>query len=733
MESGHEGAGNVVNAFKAKILAVDDEVRLLDLHRELLTRAGYEVYTAASGNDALKLVKQISFDVMLLDLRLPDVSGHQVMRFIKSHNIDITVVVISGENSVDAVAKVLRLGAYDYLRKPYMPEELLNTISNALEKCSLEQENKAFQARLQDSDKLHRYIVNSSPDIVYMLDQEGRFTFLNDRIEKLLGYKKAELIGQHYSVVVFPDDLQLARFVFNERRTGPRSSRNVELRLKHKDNQGACYFESNALSIELTAMGVYSRSGGDGKQKFIGTYGSARDITERKKAEEMIHFQAYHDLLTGLPNRVLFKDRLGLAITHVKRNNQMLAVMFLDLDRFKVINDTLGHAMGDRLLQAVSQRLQGCLRAEDTLSRFGGDEFTLLLSHINCRDDVVVIAEKILAELNKSFVLDNNELFVGASIGIALFPEAGSGLDTLIKNADAAMYSVKSRSKNGYQFYSKEMDKYCHSRLMMERDLRRALEQNQFRVYFQPQVNVSRDEVVGVEALIRWEHPTKGLIYPNDFIPLAEETGLIVDIGRWVLDAACGEIKKLNASTNRKIRLSVNFSPLQVEQPDFVNMVIDILHRHQLPGESLEMEITENIIMKDMEKVVNKLRDLSRYGIKIAIDDFGTGYSSLSYLQQFPIHTIKIDRSFVNEMNTGSEGRCIVNAIIYMAKGLGLNLIAEGVETKPQLDYLKQLGCTEVQGFIFGKAEPLDHIVSVLSQDLQVRAVANCEASAGPA
>ncbi|MCW9010126.1 EAL domain-containing protein, partial [Marinobacter sp.] len=446
-------------------------------------------------------------------------------------------------------------------------------------------------------------------------------------------------------------------------------------------------------------------------------YGIARDVTERKEAEAFINFQAYHDLLTRLPNRALFKDRLELAITHARRSQQKLAVMFLDLDRFKVVNDTLGHAMGDRLLQAVTHRLEKCLRRGDTLSRFGGDEFTLLLPSIHGNDDARNIARKLINALKAPFQLGDHEVFVGVSIGISVFPEAGETMDLLIQNADIAMYHVKARGKDGYRFYSDSMSINTANRLSLERDLRLALERNELRVFYQPQVCSRSNRVVGLEALVRWQHPERGLLYPGDFLPLAEETRLVGKLSEQVIDQACRDVGRWISSGHSDLRLAVNLSPSQVEHPRFVETLMNRVAAHNFPADNLEIEITENVIMNDLEQISRKLKELAATGVRIAIDDFGTGYSSLNYLHRLPIHTLKVDQSFVKAIRSGEDGACIVNAIIAMAHGLKLEIVAEGVETDDQLAYLKSLGCHQVQGFFYGPARPAADITRLLAKD----------------
>jgi len=716
-----EKAGNIIND-KACILVVDDEYRLLKSLENMLLNQGYEVQSAQGGIQACDKLSRHSFDLVLLDLNMADMNGHQVMDFMTKKDINTATIVVSGESSFSAVSKALRRGAYDYLKKPYDPEELLSTIDSALQKVMLEKAHTSMQSRLKKSEELHRYIVNSSPDIVFMLDQKGCFTFLNSKVESILGYKKAELIGKPYQSIVDSADIQRANYIFDEQSSKKSGAWSSEIRLKaKKTDHTARHFEITFFPIENNAKSktqIQAKQVPPVKSKIIGTYGTARDITERKEAEEFINFQAYHDLLTRLPNRALFKDRLNISIAQAKRNKAGVAVMFLDLDRFKIVNDTLGHAMGDRLLQSVALRLESCVRKCDTLSRFGGDEFTLLLPSISSAEDARTIAKKVISTLKEPFMLGEHEVFVGVSIGIAIYPDAGCTVDELIQNADIAMYHVKSRGKDGYQFFSDTMAVNTSNRLSLERDLRNALDQNEFRVFYQPQINANSGKVIGVEALVRWQHPERGLVYPGEFIPLAEETRLMSDISDWVLMTACKEVKGWIDNGHKDIRLSVNFSPLQVEHPKFVHRLLARLRQADFPPQNLEIELTENVIMNDLENMVQKLSSLAEHGLKIAIDDFGTGYSSLNYLRKLPIHTLKVDQSFIQDINDTQNEACIVNAIVSMAHGLKLNIIAEGVETKAQLEYLKLLGCQEIQGFYFGKAEPGDKALKLINQSL---------------
>ena len=699
-----------------KILIVDDDPVVLKSLKDLLTVRGYLTHTAIGGQEAIVQLEQTEFDLVLLDLHMPYVNGHDVMAHIRSHRINTSVIVVSGETSFEAAKNACTQGAYDFLRKPYATDELILTINNALKEKRLQKQNRQMQKQMMESERLHRYIVNTSPDIIYILDQDGHFTFVNERIESLLGFSKEEIIGKHYSFLVHKDDLEQARYVFNERRIGNRASKNVELRLKCKLDSGEHHFNTRTLPIELSSMGMYSDN--EDNKSYLGTYGIARDITERKKAEETINFQAYHDLLTKLPNRALLRDRLSLAITQAKRDNEQLAVMFLDLDRFKNINDSLGHMIGDELLQQVSSRLKDCIREGDTLARFGGDEFTLLLPRISQgRKDAAMLAQKITDTLKKPFRIDGHELYVSASIGIALYPQDGTRIDSLIKHADIAMYHVKGQGKNGYQFYSNEMNAPYFEKLSLETGIHKALDNEEFSLVYQPQINLRTGDIIGVEALLRWDHPELGAIPPCEFIPFAEESGMIVDIGHWVIENAAAEMEKWRDSGLPPVRMAINMCARQLMEPDIVKFIIATLRRHKLPGSSFEIEITENAIMDDMDSIIRKLTELSQFGITIAIDDFGTGYSSLSYLHKLPIQTLKIDRTFLKESRINKGDNTIINTIVAMAKGLNLNVVAEGVETHAQLDYLREIDCCEAQGFLFGKPLPSDIIAQLLVQE----------------
>ncbi|MBI5098873.1 MAG: EAL domain-containing protein [Nitrospirae bacterium] len=454
---------------------------------------------------------------------------------------------------------------------------------------------------------------------------------------------------------------------------------------------------------------------------------SIRYAIERKRSEEDIYRMAYYDILTNLPNRLLFRDRLKQAIGLAERYNRLGAVMFLDLDNFKRINDTFGHYTGDQLLKSTAERLKNCMRkcdslsrqnvddSVDTIARLGGDEFTIILTEIKHIEDSAKVAQRILGSLSEQFVLNDHEIFISASVGIAIYPHDGKDIDSILKNADAAMYHAKAEGKNNYQYYKQSMNASALEKLTMENDLRKALERKEFTLYYQPQIDIAKRKIVGLEALIRWHRTDKTVVLPADFIPLAEETGLIIPISNWVIHTACEQNKAWQAAGFSNIPISVNISNLQFQQKNFVNTIVQVLRDTGLRPGNIILEITESTIMHNADMVFATLYELSCMGLRLTIDDFGTGYSSLSYLKRIPLYSIKIDRSFIKELPDSPDDAAISKAIISMAHSLKLRVVAEGVETEQQLAFLSKQGCDEFQGFLFSRPLPADEIFKLLT------------------
>ena len=427
------------------------------------------------------------------------------------------------------------------------------------------------------------------------------------------------------------------------------------------------------------------------------------DVSERKAREETVRHLAHHDFLTDLPNRVLLNDRIAQAISHAGRTRTQVAVMFLDLDRFKTVNDSLGHSVGDKLLQEVARRLRGGTRGSDTVSRQGGDEFVVVMPDVTDAADVARAAQKLLDAVSEVYSIDGHELITTPSIGISVYPHDGRDVETLLKNADAAMYHAKESGRNNYQFFTQDMNTRALERLSLERSLRRAIERGELRLHYQPQYHVRTGRIVGVEALTRWEHPDLGLLPPARFMPFAEETGLVVPLSEWVLREACNQNRAWQNQGLAAIRVAVNISALQFRYAGFAKLVQKALAESGLEARWLELEMTESVIMHDAERVIESLEQLKGLGVELAIDDFGTGYSSLSYLKRFPIDRLKIDQSFVRDITSDRDDAAITGAIIGLTRNLGLQTIAEGVETLEQLRFLERHGCDEVQGFLFSK------------------------------
>jgi diguanylate cyclase (GGDEF)-like protein/PAS domain S-box-containing protein len=554
--------------------------------------------------------------------------------------------------------------------------------------AEITEKNKQLQRVVTELQQLSRekeLILNSAGEGIFGLDLNRNITFCNPAGASMLGYEtKSELIGK-------PSDIIFNRSkIVKQNNDLPVFDRNWE----HYDNDEEFFRkDSSSFPVEYVISSIKE------VDEIVGEVVTFKDITQRKQMEEKIKYHAYFDSLTDLPNRVLLKDRLNQGISHAQMNGEKLAVLYLDLDRFKFINDTLGHSFGDLLLQDVAKRICACVSKNATVSRQGGDEFTIYLPNIKNENEVLKVVNLVIDSFSEPFNLNENEIYIKTSIGISLFPDNGDTSEILIKNADTAMYKSKEVSGNSYHFFSEEMDTRTFENIQLENALYKALEQNELVLFYQPQINYKTCEIEGVEALLRWNHPIKGMISPDKFIPIAEETGLIVPIGEWVLKEACRQLKDWHEQGNSSLNMAVNLSVRQFEQNNLFSIVKNVLKQVELSPEYLHLELTENLIVKNTELTLKTMKKLKDLGVNIAIDDFGTGYSSLGYLKNMPIKTLKIDKSFVQDMT--NDDAAITNTIITLAQNLNLNVIAEGVETKEQAEFLFEQNCYLMQGYLF--------------------------------
>jgi diguanylate cyclase (GGDEF)-like protein/PAS domain S-box-containing protein len=515
---------------------------------------------------------------------------------------------------------------------------------------------------------------------VYRTTLEGRILDVNDAMARIFGYATREEIMAEPALSLYLDEEDRRNVIRNLQELGSLS--NYESRMRRRDGQQIWILENASLLDD----GVIE--------------GTIVDITDRKSAQQAMEYQAYHDVLTELPNRLLFRDRLGIALAHAKRAKRAAAVMFLDLDQFKLVNDTLGHSIGDRLLQQMALRLVACVRAEDTVARMGGDEFTILLADLNDRRSAATVAQKVLDTIRQPVLIDEHELYVTTSIGIALYPEDGMDTETLLREADRAMYRAKDSGRNNYQFATPLPSDVADSRLALERKLHHALEKGEFVVHYQPIVAIESGTVVGAEALVRWMQPEGTIVLPDAFISVAEDCNLIVPLGEWVLWTACCQMKQWHNDGHSELRIAVNLSARQLQQRDLIASVERILADSGLPPSALELEITESAAIQVPELTISILTQLKRLGVRISIDDFGTGYTSLSYLKRFPIDTVKIDQNFVRDLVSDAGDAAIISAVISIARALQLSVVAEGVETNEQLAFLQRERCALIQGFL---------------------------------
>lgn len=701
---------------RIRILIIEDDVRFAASLVTLLANAGWTAETCPTGGAGLARLVGEPYDLLLVDINLPDMSGHQVVRTVRDKGDRVPVMVISGETQIDAAIEALRQGAADFVRKPIEPEFLIHRIRTVLRQRWLEREYLSFQHLVSQSERIHRFLVDNSPDIIFTLDEHDCITFINDRVQEALGQSRQSLLGRPLLELVHVDDRERARYLLRERRRQTQNQQVLQLRLASQvEARGYRHFQ-----VLLTTLPESSCAAFQGAEPVDGEgaccYGVARDVTEQHDAAEWASYHINHDALTGLPNRQLFRDRLSLAIAQAKRNHERFAVLYLNLDRFNAINDLYGHTRADAVLKEVAARIQRCLRGGDTLARLAADEFLLLNMPMASEASVISVIERIRSELAAPFLIDDVAHKLTLSTGVALFPEHGDTPESLIRNANIALYHGRRAGLGGHAFFQEAMRANVDQRLHIEQQLQLAIEQGQLELHFQPQVDVVSRRLRGVEALVRWYHPQLGLLPPGEFIAVAEETGIIMPLSKWVLGECCRHVRAWLDRGIAPPRIGINLSPRCLDLPDFVDCFMGTLDMYGVPPERIEVEITENLFIHDPSQVVSRLNDIAARGVRIAIDDFGTQYSSLGYLQKFPIHTLKIDKSFVWEIDRDAGQHTIIKAIISIGQGLGLDLVAEGVETEAQLRFLREQGCHEVQGYLISKPIPSRQIEAWLSQ-----------------
>jgi diguanylate cyclase (GGDEF)-like protein/PAS domain S-box-containing protein len=691
-------------------LVVDDDRAVRLITSSLLQQSGFIIEEAGNGIEALSAFERFKPSVVLLDVVMPEMDGFAVCKEIRSRweeGRHIPIVMMTGLDDIDSINRAYDAGATDFITKP-INWTIFHHRLRYVWRSTLVSDD------LRKSEMKNRALIDAMPDLLLRISRDGRILELKESSGFDRVFSAAELLTKKINEV-FTDEV----------------SRPIVQNLHLALTVGGMQFFEHNLQVGEEVRYYEWRLVRNGKDEVVAI---VRDITGRKRTEERIFRLAYHDILTGLLNRNSFKEHLTQALAQAERNRRHVATLFLDLDRFKRINDTFGYKVGDLLLQGVAERIKESIRKSDksarnvetqisdSVSRLGGDEFTILLPDIGHVQDSARVAKRILDSLSRPHIIAGHEIFITGSIGITVYPMDGEDPDTLLKNADAAMYSAKEQGRNNYQFYSEAMNASSFERLSFENALRKALDRQEFLIHYQPQVNINSGKIVGMEALLRWEHPEMGLVSPGDFIPLAEETGLIVPIGEWVLDAACAYNKALQKMGLPPRRISVNISSLQFRPKSLVETIARVLRVSGLDPRWLEIELTESAIMKNMEESSSILRELKQMGLRVAIDDFGTGYSSLAYLKRFPLDILKIDRSFIRDIPGDRDNEAIAAAIIAMAHSLNLEVIAEGVEKEDQLEFMRAHGCDQVQGYIFSRPLPGEKMKEYLEKEPELMA-----------
>jgi len=675
------------------VLIVDDDPLFTLLAAETLRQADFAPCVADNAEEALRCMQQTRPDLVLLDVELPDGQGFDVCVRIRAmpDGIDIPIVMVTGKHDTASIARAYEVGATDFINKPVLWATLPHRIEFIL------RAHDTMRA-LRVSEMKNRAMLQALPDAIYILNASGAI------VDQITG-------GRHPGdgQAAMPEEAARAARLFIDERHAPGELATHDFEVS--DGKDVHAFEARMLSqVDGTFLSII------------------RDISERKRAEARIEYLAYFDTLTGLPNRQMLMRHVNRTLAAAQRSKKHAALLYLDLDRFKRINDNLGHSVGDTLLRDVARRLEHCLRNaaasmapnaanSGMVARLGGDEFVILLTEVADRAHVTSVVRQIEEKLAEPFECDGHSFVVTPSIGVALYPQDGQDIEDLLVKADMAMYQAKDRGRNDHAFYGESMAIRALGRLELEGELRRAIDEESFELHYQPKMDLSRGCIVGVEALLRWHHRERGWISPDKFIPLAEETGMIVAIGDWVIREACRQMKAWERGALKHLRMAVNVSVQQFSKDGFVDTVLRTLRQQGVKPQQFELEITESFLMRDVDTTRAALQRLGDAGLSLSIDDFGTGYSSLGYLRQFPVDALKIDRSFVHDLPVNSDAVAICAAILAMARELKLIVIAEGVETDAQLEFLRDHGCDQAQGYLIGKPLRADELEARIEAD----------------
>jgi len=681
------------------ILLVDRNPDSLKRFQALLIPEEFIIIQTTKGKKIEQLVAENHFSLVLLDCPGQDYQGvPDIVKTLRNQSdlVEVPILFLLNGQEIDVSLLQSQVkGIVDFLVRPFHSVLLRKKVQLLLELQNMGR-------KLKEKENLLTLLLDCTDSGIWDWDIKTDKLFLSRPSLEMLGYDEANKIEKYeaWLNLIHPDD----RIFFNNLIQDYIKQKTPNCLIEYR---GKCKNETYKW-IHLKAQCVWNTKGQPTR-----LFGMQTDITDKKLVEDGVHNFVYHDILTELPNRLLFFDRLKLAIARARKYKTQIGVLLLDMDNFKRINDTLGHDSGDILLQAVAQRIKGFAQEIETVARMGGDEFGFIFPDISQIPKIVLRAKNLLEIFTKPFDLKNQEIFISSSIGISLFPSDGQDMESLVKNADIAMYRAKNQGGNSYQLYAPEMNARAFERLSLENNLRRALENNELSVYYQPRVNTLTRKITGLEALLRWEHSDLGFISPEVFIQMAEETGMINSIGEWILRTACAQLKIWMDTGYAPMCMAVNLSVRQLQIQDFAEIVISVIKETGIDPCMLELEITESLSLKNVEVSLPIFNKLNELGVRIAIDDFGTGYSSLSYLRKYPIQTLKIDQSFVREISFHKEDPTIVQGIITIAKGLKLNTIAEGVENEKQLTLLQKMGCHEMQGYLFSPPLP-EHKIAVL-------------------